>query len=447
RAPRRWERWFLIAAVLLQQAAFIPLPEELMDLEAPLDAFGNAADPARSNPLNFGLTLACLVILGILSLARLRALVATIKQNPLVAATVVLALASVLWSFDPALSLRRAGTYSLGVLLALYLVQRLSFEAIVRLVALSITLPAVGSLIYAVLVPDLAYMQSPGLAGSLRGVYSHKNQLANVMALGVMLQLYLALTTGHRLRHLALAAFQAFLVLQAHSASFTVSLGLFVGVLALYRFGRFSHQLAMLAILAGTTFVIALGIAAIQSPDEIFGLLGRDATLTGRTVLWPTLPAVIAEHPVLGWGYAAFWQSSNEAMLRIWAQVGWQPPHAHNGLLEVAIDFGLVGVVLAVAIMVRFAIDAVRATRLDAGYKGWVYWSIIAYTVFNNTVEITLLRTQEFAWFTFLVLFMTCAARQHAVGRAALPAAPTVAVPSIVARAKPLPRAKDGVAS
>jgi O-antigen ligase len=429
----RWERGFLLLAVLLQQAAFIPLPEELLGTEQAVDTLGNPLDPARSNPSNVVLTVACLAILGILSLVRLRSLLTAIKQNPLVVATVVLVLASVAWSYDPGLSLRRAGTYSIGALLALYLVARLDFEAIVRLLALSTVVPAVASFVYALGWPDFAIMQSPEVAGSLRGVYAHKNQIANVMALGFMLQLYLALTTRRRLWHLGLAALHAGLVVAAHSASFTVSLALIVMLLGFHMLVRFNRQLAALAGLAGVMVVLGLGVGALEDPDAFFALLGRDATLTGRTELWPELPAIIAEHLWLGWGYAAFWQADNPVVVALWDAVRWQPPHAHNGFFEIAIDFGLVGLALALVMLARFGLGAWRIAARQAGYEGWIYICVVAYTLFNNLVEISLLRGQEFGWFSFMVFYMTCQARQ----RAARPVIAAVA-PSIVARAKPL---------
>jgi O-antigen ligase len=198
----------------------------------------------------------------------------------------------------------------------------------------------------------------------------------------------------------------------------------------------------MAALLVVVLIAVGLGVVAIRHPEEVFDLLGRDPTLTGRTRLWPVLLNVIAERPWLGWGFSAFWQTGNDEMIRIWDQVGWDPPHAHNGLLEVAIDFGLVGVVMMVLMLAQFIVNAARATRTDTGYESWIYWSVIAYTLCNNMVEISMLRSQEFAWFAFLVFFMTCAAHQQAPSRQTSAAA----IPSIVARAKPLPRQVDDIA-
>src|SRR5260221_2760243 len=263
----RWEWTLLLVAVSTEQGAFMPLPGELPGNEARVNALGNVLNPAESNPLNFAAMLASLVFIGILSIARFRALVTVIKQNPLIVATTLLVIASVAWSYDPALTLRRAGTYSIGVLLALYLASRCSFETIVRLLAASTVLPAVASLIYAVLMPDLAYMQGAEVEGSLRGVYSHKNQLANVLAIGFLLQIYLVQTTPHKARHCLLAALHVLLVVMAHSKASALTLILIAGSLALYRLGRLHSQLARLAAPAGLALAGGRGLCAIQGPD------------------------------------------------------------------------------------------------------------------------------------------------------------------------------------
>jgi O-antigen ligase len=171
----------------------------------------------------------------------------------------------------------------------------------------------------------------------------------------------------------------------------------------------------------------------VEDPDEFFAVLGRDPTLTGRTELWPALFPYILDRFWLGWGYAAFWQAGNEAALRIWSLVEWPPPHSHNGLIEVALDFGIVGVGFALVMLGRFALHAARATAIDPGRESQFYWCVLALTLISNLVEITLLRGQTFAWFVFLVFYMTNAGFRRGVPVEAR-AAPT----SIVGRAKPL---------
>jgi O-antigen ligase len=151
--------------------------------------------------------------------------------------------------------------------------------------------------------------------------------------------------------------------------------------------------------------------------------------------LWP----YVVDRIWLGWGYASFWQPTNDAAIRVWSQVEWPPPHSHNGLFEVTLDFGIVGLILVLVLLGRYAVYAARATAIDAGPRSQVFWCLFALTLFSNLLEVTLLRGQTFPWFSFLVFFMSAAA----VGRHAVVAAPAAA-PTILARAKPLSRPVTG---
>jgi O-antigen ligase len=432
----RFERYLLVAGVLIQQAAFIPIPDMLFGVDRTTELISNSPDPGGSNPLNFSVTVGYLGIIAVLSVTRLSALVATIKQNPLVIATTGLVIASVIWSFDPGLTLRRAATYSIGVWLAVYLVARCDFETIVRILATSTVVPAVCSLAYLAAYPDLALMQDQGVQGNLRGVYAHKNQLAEIMAVGYVLQLYLGLSTGKWIRHGALAALHALLVVLAKSSTSTVSLFLVTALLVWLQVWRFNKHLAVAAGLAALVLMLFGGVWAFEDPDAFFALLGRDPSLTGRTELWPALWPYVIDRMWLGWGYAAFWQAGNDAAMRVWSQVEWPPPHSHNGLLEVALDFGIVGVALALLMLGRFAVHIARATAIDRGPASQLFWCFLALTLFSNLVEITLLRGQTFPWFSFLVFFMSAAEMCRRSTAGAVRAAP----PSILARAKPLSR-------
>jgi O-antigen ligase len=438
----RLERYLLIAGALVQQAAFIPVPDALSgaSVDSSITLIGNQPDPGSSNPLNFAVTVGYLGIIAVLSVTRLPALVATIKQNPLVIATTALVIASVIWSFDPSLSLRRSVTYSIGVWLALYLVARCDFETIVRILATSTVLPAVCSLAYLAAYPDLALMQDQGVQGNLRGVYAHKNQLAEIMVVGYVLQLYLGLSTGKWVRHGLLAALHAVLVVLAKSSTSTLSLILLAALLVWLQVWRFNKHLAVTAGLGVVVLMVFAGVWGYEDPDQFFAVLGRDPSLTGRTDLWPALWPYIVERMWLGWGYAAFWQASNDAAMRVWAQVEWPPPHSHNGILEVSLDFGIVGVVFVLVMLGRYVGHAARATARDSGPQSQLFWCFLALTLFANVVEITLLRGQTFPWFCFLVFFMSAAA----VGRHSVVAAVKAAAPSILARAKPLARPATG---
>jgi O-antigen ligase len=76
---------------------------------------------------------------------------------------------------------------------------------------------------------------------------------------------------------------------------------------------------------------------------------GRDTSLTGRDAVWAFAAAAIVQRPILGYGYAAFWSDSDWTLQAL----HWSPPHAHNGVLQVLLDLGGVGLVLTIALLIN----------------------------------------------------------------------------------------------
>ena len=81
----------------------------------------------------------------------------------------------------------------------------------------------------------------------------------------------------------------------------------------------------------------------LLSPDLILDLLGKDATLTGRTELWYFVNIFISQRPLLGWGFGAFWCQEIRRLNEISRNLGWSIPQAHNGLLELLLEVGAIG--------------------------------------------------------------------------------------------------------
>jgi len=90
--------------------------------------------------------------------------------------------------------------------------------------------------------------------------------------------------------------------------------------------------------------MIALAAFAsfLDSSGTLLGLLGRNATLTGRTEIWR---AVLAQHtnPFIGCGFESFWMSPR--IESVWQMIGYTGiAEAHDGYLEIYINIGLVGI-------------------------------------------------------------------------------------------------------
>ncbi|HKF48392.1 MAG TPA: O-antigen ligase family protein [Terracidiphilus sp.] len=93
--------------------------------------------------------------------------------------------------------------------------------------------------------------------------------------------------------------------------------------------------------------LFAVGIAGfalfMDSGGSLLENIGRNPTLTGRTMIWR---AVLAQHinPLIGAGFESFWMG--DRMQSVWSmsQVGIQ--QAHDGYLELYLNLGWIGIAL-----------------------------------------------------------------------------------------------------
>jgi len=124
----------------------------------------------------------------------------------------------------------------------------------------------------------------------------------------------------------------------------------------------------MLVVIVGG--YIAMGVAS--NPGGITRLLGKDSTLTGRTQLWSLVWKLIRSHPWFGYGYGGFWLGLQGPSAPVWRAVGWQPPNAHNGFLDLLLDLGIIGLLLFVPVILtalRHAFTLARRGRtLDTAF-------------------------------------------------------------------------------
>ena len=93
--------------------------------------------------------------------------------------------------------------------------------------------------------------------------------------------------------------------------------------------------------------VLAFGFG-IDISARLAEAVGRDPTLTGRTVIWN---AVLSTHtnPLIGSGYESFWLGPR--LQEVWAQTGGGITEAHNGYLEIYLNLGIVGLSPACSIL------------------------------------------------------------------------------------------------
>ena len=321
-------------------------------------------------------------------------------------ALVVLALiaGSMLWSIDPGETLKRAMLYSVIVLGAAGLAGAFEGEEILRLLLIACGLSAAASLAAYFVTPNMGRM---AVSEELRGVFPHKNVIGPVMAIGALAAFHkLSRKRSRRASYALLLALFIICAVMSRSATSLLTIfayGAATGLSILLRYPRFRSLGIILTALA-----IPLVLVAAVTKDSLLSMLGKDPTLTGRTVLWGFVQDNIALKPLLGWGYSAFWQPDNPAANAISLTLGWYVPQAHNGVLEILIELGFVGVALFISLWLRNLLLSVQCLQTPA--KAFATTALLFYVslLLMGASEAILLEPFELSTMLFFLFGFIC---------------------------------------
>jgi len=124
---------------------------------------------------------------------------------------------------------------------------------------------------------------------------------------------------------------------------------------------------ALLKVLVPSSFLLYVLLAyGLDMNGQMAGAIGKDPTLTDRTLIWNYLLG-LHTNPLLGTGYESFWMG--DRLRKFWEESGQGSINeAHNGFLEVYLNLGLVGLALLTGVIVSSYRKICR--RLNSDPKG-----------------------------------------------------------------------------
>ncbi len=195
----------------------------------------------------------------------------------------------------------------------------------------------------------------------------------------------------------------------SHSATSKVCLALGCLVILATRAKLFKRHPGFLKFLIPVSFLLYLLLAfGFNLMGDMAEQLGRNPTLTDRTKIWSAVLS-IKTNPLVGTGYASFWLGSR--LPRVWALAG-RVNEAHNGYLEVYLNLGLIGVALLIAYLLASYRRICKTMSNDLGLASLslALWAVI---LFYDMTEAGF--RSSFVWLTFLtVAFITATAKRSA---------------------------------
>lgn len=258
-------------------------------------------------------------------------------------------LLSLLWAEVPRAALAFSAQVTATVLIALFIAMRLPVEAIFRqlmrvwLLAMAASLANLGG----------AFAHPWDDRGNFKGIFLSKNAFGHravLFAIGCAFTAFLlpGVRFRRRLVYLAALAATGFMVAISGSATAMVLTIAFGALAALAALAMRRHGGALVAgpfLLGLALALVGIAAARIDPVAELFDLLGRDVTMTGRTILWRHGWEHYLERPVLGHGAAGFWQNPAFAgeIALLQASYGDGVGAFHNLVLELLVMLGPLG--------------------------------------------------------------------------------------------------------
>jgi exopolysaccharide production protein ExoQ len=394
------EKVFVISAFILYSGALLTLLRQMT---------GAISNPNQSDPVSqlvfflvYGIT-ACLVLVWRERFTRID------TGDVLLWLLVVIALASVLWSAAPEITLRRSIALLGTTLFGVYLAIRFSLREQLRLLAWALGIAALLSLLFVLALPAYGIMNEPEAQG-WRGVYTHKNAFGRSMVLGVLAFMLLALSE-RRYAWIKWVGFSlsVLLLLLSNAKTALVMLVTLLILLPLYRASRWPFTLVVPFLIAAVLTLGSLALIVVFHEQTILGLLNRDITLTGRTEVWSAVVDMIWKQPWLGYGYDAFWLGWGGPSAYVLLVAYFDPLSAHNGLLDLWLDLGLLGVVVFALGFLLASVRAVMWARLTKGKEDLWPLAYLTYMFLYSVTESAILTRNSIVW----VLYVTVVLMLH----------------------------------
>lgn len=329
-----------------------------------------------------------------------------IKKDYFLVILTFITLVSFLWSDIFISTLKDSREIMQMSAFGLYLAARFNTKEQVQILAASLFLGELMSFGAVVALPAIA-IHGIDHPGAWKGVFGYKNLLGALMVISSFTFILLPINRNNWLEQIykwSGLVFAIILILFSTSkTSLIVSIVLSL-VLLFYRNFRLKGKITV--IFLDLVILIVGGVITIvfSAWTELLTAIGRDPTLTGRTPMWGVAMTRLMERPLLGFGRGAFWAPGSPYALEAGRAVapGFIPPHGHNGFIDIALDVGLIGVLL---FAISYFIAYVRALKLayatKAPEKMW-YLAFLVFLFMNNMTESILLFKTNIYWTLYI---------------------------------------------
>lgn len=314
--------------------------------------------------------------------------------------TLVFFFLSNFWSDVTLYSLKQWIALAVGTLFTICLANQITFERFLSHFGVLSWLVIALCFFSVLLSPNFAVEQTNN-SGLWKGVFHQKNLLGRYFCLYIIVAIALYFSGLSKLKLTFALLISFFFIMMSGSATAFIVTAMACFSSYLFVTNNKVKQKKMSLFLFITLMLLSF-LTLIYIYQPVLEYLGKDATLTGRTIIWPVLLQYANEELILGYGYSSFWNSSS-TFIGVNAYFSWEVRHAHNGFVETLLSGGIVGLILMVLLLtnyIKLLTNLYLKGRLSSSYAFFSF----AYFVFFILVNISqnvMLKGNSFYWGMF----------------------------------------------
>lgn len=381
-AAARSARVYLVPAVLLALAAFVPVAVAIWD--------GGRAELGLSDPQISRILIAA-YLFGACTTALYAQRVPWRPQRRIFVLVLGYWLVTAVSNYYAGLPVGRLSFWAIPLIFLVAWQYRVRYGDSLRLLALVSLAVCGASLLLAYVEPSAAFFDEARVARflsteRLAGVTEHPNALGLLAALGVVLWWYWKPWLGLPICGVALIASDSRTAWLACAAAFIV-----IFVAGRHRERPFSP--AQLVFGGVLLVAVAWFLVTYAAPEQ-----QQELTFTGRVEVWEFVGSHWDQSPVIGHGPGVWQELISGGQLPIWAG------QAHNQLLQTLYTTGLVGVVLLLALAWCWTANNLRFARDGFPLPLALEAALVVYALFES--PFTHVGVSSNIWLLALVLFL-----------------------------------------
>ncbi len=379
----------------------------------------------EGNPLEAGVSLSLIATGCMVLLRRGIRCSLVIRRNAWLFVFYLFWLLSVLWSDYPLITFKRLAKDFGNVIMVLVLLTEWDHYEALKIVGRRIAYFLVPlSILLIRYYPDwgrayIGYDQSEVM---WVGVATHKNTLGALACVGAVFLLWEFLDSRFKSRQglaksgaiprLVVLLMCWYLLVIAHSATSLLCAGLASALLIVLHVPSVRRRPGQLEVFGLVVLLTIVTMDSFFDVKELFlTAVGRDATLTTRTVVWPVLLAY-QDSPLFGPGFNTFW--AGQRLVRLHAEVA-TIIQAHNGYLETYLNGGMVGAGLLGTLLLSTYVR-VRKQLVAGVPDGSIRLVFLLLAVLYNNSEASF-NKNGLIWLVTLVAMMEYGSRVRSVNR------------------------------